>query len=163
MDAKLLTGRNRNKHLRTVRNDTLEHTGEGIQQRGCFSSGNAVVSGHFGSNRICHNNSHGIVRRCDVHNSYQEPHPQLSALFSTESPVDPAEKCIEATVFPNQRTDCRNKDSYHRGFKHSGSPGAHTAQKCCRSNGSCCQHDQRTGQDANQQDNKHIDARDSSD
>ena len=61
----------------------------------------------------------------------------------------------------NQSTEGGNEDSDHGSLIHAGNTVSHVAQKFCGLCGACREHDDGAGCNANQKDNKYIDADDS--
>ena len=149
-----------NQHLRAVGDDALEDTGEGIQDGSSFAVADAVLRGHFSSDGIGHNDGDGIIGSSDIHGTNQKPHTKLAALFAAEYLLDAAQQRLKAAVFPDEGADGRNQNGDHGGLEHVLGAGAHVFQQACRGDLPGGQHDNRTGENADEQYHKDIDADD---
>ena len=120
-----------------------------------------IIFSHFARNRVSHDDCHGIICGGNVHCTNKKPHAKLSAFPAFEYAFDQTEKGGESSVFVNQSTEGGNEDSDHGSLIHAGNTVSHVAQKFCGLCGACREHDDGAGCNANQKDNKYIDADDS--
>ena len=93
----------------------------------------------------------------------ETPEAQLAALLSVEDAADEAPQRRNAAVFADQAAHGGDKDRDHDRLEHAGCAAAHIAEqlrRMCRAGG---EHDHRTGGDAGQKDDKHVDARHAAD
>ena len=144
------------QHLGAVGEDTLEDAGEGVQQGGGLSGGDAVVLGHLLGDGVGHDDGDGVVGGGDVHGAHQQAHAQLTALLAVEDPPDAVQKGVKAAVGPDQRAEGGDQDGDHGGLIHPGGAGAHVGQQFCGGGGPCGQHDNSSGPNAQQQDEKDV-------
>lgn len=158
IDIQSCGGRNRYEHLCAVGKCALNNTGEGIEQGCGLAGGNAVVLGHLMCDRVCHDDCDRVVSSCNIHQGNENTHAELTAALALEDTADAVEQSVEAAVFTDKSAQCGNENSDHCSFEHTCAAGAHGAQEINKVGRARCKHDDNAGNDADEQDDKYVDA-----